>query len=392
MKLPVIRLRPKEGRRLRAGAPWVFSNEIQMDANAKALAPGSLVRVADSGGAVLASGYFNAQSLIAVRVLGPADLDISRAFFEQHLRRALSLRESLFERPFYRLVHAEGDSLPGLSIDRFGDALVLQVTTAGMERLTEHLLGALDEVVSPTTVILRNDTPTRALEGLTSEVRVAKGKPETLRVEENGAVYLADPAGGQKTGWYYDQRENRAFVAKLANGKRVLDAYCYTGGFAVLAVKQGAREATGIDSSEAALGLAREAAAVNGVSDRCRYIKADVFDQLERLIAAGERFDVVVCDPPPFVRAKKDLEPGAKAYRKLARLGASLTAPGGFLFLASCSHNMPRDRFAQECALGIGRAGRNATLIREAGAGPDHPVHPLLPETAYLKALVYSLD
>jgi 23S rRNA (cytosine1962-C5)-methyltransferase len=392
MKLPVIRLRPKEGRRLRAGAPWVFSNEIQMDAAARALAPGALVRLADSGGALFGTGYFNPQSLIAVRLLGRAEEGIGADFFAGHLRRALALRESLFGKPFYRLVHAEGDRLPGLVVDRFADTLVLQVTTAGMERLTDDVLAALEKLLAPATVILRNDAPSRALEGLASEVKTVKGSAEVLRLEENGAAYFADPASGHKSGWYYDQRDNRFFMAALAKGKRVLDAYCYTGGFAVLAARQGARESTGIDSSAPALALAQRAAAENGVTGTCRFTKTDVFQELERLGGARERFDIVIADPPPFVRARKDLETGAKAYRKLARLAAGVTAPGGFLFLASCSHNIPRERFALECAAGIARAGRNGAVIRDTGAGPDHPVHPALPETAYLKALVYALD
>ena len=202
--------------------------------------------------------------------------------------------------------------------------------------------------------------------------------------------YFADLASGQKTGWYYDQRDNRAFMAGLARGKSVLDAYSYTGGFGLAAAKAGAKETICLDSSAPALALADESAAANGVSIKA--VKADVFEELERLAAAKETFDIVIADPPPFVRARKDLEPGAKAYRKLARLAASVTAPGGFLLLASCSHNIPMERFAAECAAGLSRAERRGALIRQAGAGADHPVHPMLPETAYLKALVYALD
>jgi 23S rRNA (cytosine1962-C5)-methyltransferase len=262
-----------------------------------------------------------------------------------------------------------------------------------MAALIEPMLGALDEVLAPKCVVLRNDTPSRALEGLDTYVRAARGEmPSHLSVEENGATYFANPASGQKTGWYYDQRDNRAFMAKLARGHSMLDCYSYTGGFAVLAAKHGAREVAAIDSSQPALSLAEEAANANGVGKRCKFIKAEVFDELERLAAAKQSFDIVVADPPPFVKSRKDLEAGARAYRKLARLAASVTAEGGYLLLASCSHNMPRERFEQECAIGIARAGRRASLIRDAGAGPDHPIHPMLLETAYLKALVYALD
>jgi 23S rRNA (cytosine1962-C5)-methyltransferase len=390
-KRPVITVKPREGRKARAGAPWIFSNEVVMDTAAKALVPGTLVDVKGDDGQDFGSGYFNPKSLIAVRLLARAcGVAVDAAFFTTQLTRALKLRQAIYDKPFYRLVHAEGDGLPGLTIDRFGDTLVLQITTAGMEALLTPLKMALESLLSPKTIILRNDAPARSLEGLETYVRAEKGEMGRIAVEENGARYFADLGQGQKTGWYYDQRDNRAFIAGLAKGKSVLDAFSYTGGFGILAGKAGASEVMCLDSSAPALALAEESAAANRASIRA--IKADVFEELERLIAQKEVFDIVVADPPPFVKSKKDLEPGAKAYRKLARLAAAVTAPGGMLLLASCSHNIPADRFASECAAGIMRSGRKASLIRSAGAGPDHPVHPMLPESAYLKALVYSLD
>ncbi len=388
---PTVRLKAKEGRRLRAGAPWAFSNEIDMNAAAKALKPGTVVNVVGDDGNELGTGYFNPNSLIAIRLLDARSKVVPDGkFLVERLSRAKSLRDSLYDKPFYRLVHAEGDHLPGLTIDRFGDACVVQITTAGMDGLREPLLAALDKVLAPTDVILRADTPSRALEGLDSYVRAEKGSATRIAVEENGIRYFADLGAGQKTGWYYDQRDNRAFMASLAHGKSVLDTYCYTGGFALAAAKAGAREAIGLDSSQPALALAEDSARANGLS--AKFVKAEVFEELERLGNAKETFDIVIADPPPFVKSRKDLEPGAKAYRKLARLSARLVAKEGFLLLASCSHNIAPDRFASECALGIQRAGRQARLIRQAGAGPDHPVHPMLPESAYLKALVYALD
>jgi 23S rRNA (cytosine1962-C5)-methyltransferase len=381
---PTIRLRPKEGRRLRAGAPWAFSNEIAMSASAKALKPGSVVNVEGDDGHALGTGYFNPNSLIAIRLLDARpDVVPDAEFFAARLGAARALRDRVYREPYYRLVHAEGDFLPGLTIDRFGDTYVVQITTAGMEALREPLLKALGAAH----VVLRADTPSRALEGLPSYV---EGETSRVAVQENAIRYFADLAGGQKTGWYYDQRDNRAFMADLAPGKTVLDAYCHTGGFALAAAKAGAREIVAVDSSASALALAEESAAANAL--RCQFVKADVFEEFERLGAAKESFDLVIADPPPFVKSRKDLEPGAKAYRKLARLSARVAAPGGLLLLASCSHNIPLERFAQECAAGIARADRRARLIRTAGAGPDHPVHPMLPETAYLKALVYALD
>lgn len=395
-KRPNIRLKPREGRRARAGAPWIYSNEIVMDTATRALPPGTLVNVVseDKDKHEFGSGYFNPATLIAVRLFEcPADTAIDKAFFVTRLRQALARRESMFELPYYRLVHAEGDRLPGLVIDRFGKTLAVQISTAGMEALLEPLLAALDELIAPDAVVLRADAPARTLEGLDSHVRAAKGDAQArLRIEENGATYLADLMTGQKTGWYFDQRENRAYIARLAKGRSVLDSYCYTGGFALLAAKAGATEVAGIDSSQPALALAEEASSLNHVGAHCKFVKADVMEEMARLAEARERFDVVIADPPPFVRARKDIESGARAYRKLARLSANLTASSGFLLLASCSHNISAERFAEECAAGIQRAGRRAALIHSAGAGADHPVHPMLPETAYLKALVYALD
>ncbi|HEY5046840.1 MAG TPA: class I SAM-dependent rRNA methyltransferase [Rhizomicrobium sp.] len=391
---PTIRLKPREGRRARAGAPWIFSNEIAMDAIAKTLAPGSLVNVEGSDGRAFGVGYFNTKTLIAARLFEcPPATAVDRHFLAARLAHALELRKTFFDEPYYRLVHAEGDGLPGLVIDRFADTLVVQISTAGMEGLLSSLLPAIDDALSPKCVVLRADASMRALEGLDFYVRIAKGEEiQRVRLEENGTPYFADIAAGQKTGWYYDQRENRAFMARLANGKSVLDTYCFTGGFAILAATAGAREVVGIDSSEPALALAEEAAIAARVSQRCRFIRADVMEELERLAQTGETFDMVICDPPPFARARKDIEAAARAYRKLARLSAAVTRPNGLLLLASCSHNISLERFGEECAAGILRSGRRASVVRVAGAGADHPAHPMLPETAYLKSLIFALD
>ena len=380
-----------KGRRARTGAPWIFSNELRMDEAAKALTPGTLVNVRGEDGRDFGTGYFNPKSLIAVRLLAPeCGVTIDEDFFAARIGRACRLRDALYDKPYYRLVHAEGDGLPGLVIDRFDDTFTIQIGTAGMEKQTDVVVAALETLFKPRTILLRNDAPSRALEGLDSYVRAIKGTGTRIAVLENGARYFADLAEGQKTGWYYDQRDNRAFIAPLAKGKTVLDAYSYTGGFGLLAAKAGASEVVCLDSSAPALALAEESARANSVV--LKAVKADVFEEMARLKTEEETFDIVVADPPPFVKSKKDLEVGAKAYRKLARLAADITAINGFLLVASCSHNIPLERFAAECAAGITRSGRRATLIRQAGAGPDHPVHPSLPESAYLKALVYALD
>ncbi len=392
--LPTVRLTQGHQKRVRLGHPWVYSNEIAMDAAAKALPPGTVVRLEDSNGAHVATCAFNPHSLIAARVLtrDPTEA-IDEAFLRARLDRALALRERLYGEPFYRLVHAEADGLPGLVIDRFGRTLVVEINAAGMELLTDPLLAALDAVIAPRAVVLRNDNPVRKLEGLATETRVARGElAGPIALAENNARFFADPAGGQKTGWFYDQRELRARVAALASGARVLDLYAYTGGFGVLAATRGATEVTCVDRSQPALELAARAAEANDVTDRCHFVRAEVFEMLERLAEANERFDIVIADPPAFVPTKKDLGAGRRGYRKLMRLAASRVAPGGLLFAASCSHHVGRDAFADELARALADANRTGRILAAGGAGPDHPVHPNLPESAYLKSLLVALD
>lgn len=391
---PAIALLPGRHRRAESGHPWVYSNEIRMDAAAKALAPGSLVTVRRADERPLGVALFNPHTLLAARLL---DRDwarpIGKRFFVRRLERALRLRQRLFQRPYYRLVHAEADGLPGLVVDRFGAALAVQANAAGIERLEPLVLEALREVAAPTAIVMRNDSAARGLEGLVLETRVALGAVDgPVEVDEDGTVFAADLLAGQKTGWFYDQRDNRGFVAGLAGGARVLDLYCYSGGFAVRAARAGAAAVLGLDSSAPALTLAAISAERNGVAAACEFRRGDVFLEAARLAAAGERFDIVVADPPAFARSKRDVPAALRGYRKLARLAAQLTAPGGFVFAASCSHNVGAAEFAEAVRRGLGDAGRGGRIVRAAGAAPDHPVHPDLPESAYLKALVLALD
>ncbi|MEW5729970.1 MAG: class I SAM-dependent rRNA methyltransferase [Pseudomonadota bacterium] len=389
---PVVRLQKGRSRRFRAGHPWVFSNEIEMTAEAKALPAGGLVTLMDAGGERLGVATFNPHSLIAARVLDrDAATIVDAGFVAGRLRRALALRETLFDTPHYRLVHSEADGLPGLVVDRYGDVAAVQANTAGMELLTPLVIEALAEVLGVRAVALKNDSPVRKLEWLETYDRVALGTIEgPVELVENGSRFLADLAGGQKTGWFYDQRDNRAFMSRLAGGRRVLDVYTYAGGFAVQAAMSGAAEVVAVDRSEHSLALADQAARLNGAT--VATVRAEAFAEMARLDAAGERFGVVVADPPAFVKSRKDLEAGAKGYRKMARLAAPLVEPGGFLFCASCSHHMPADRFAEEIAHGLSLAGRSGRVLRAAGAAADHPVHPWLPESAYLKGLALQLD
>jgi 23S rRNA (cytosine1962-C5)-methyltransferase len=303
------------------------------------------------------------------------------------------MRDRLFEAPYYRLVHAEADGLPGLVVDRFGDALAVQLNAAMMDRKREALLAALDAVLAPRIVVMRNDSPVRALEGLETGVETVGGDAsEPVELSEYGVRFLADLTGGQKTGWFYDQRDNRRFVASLARDASVLDVYSHTGGFAIHAAAAGARSVVAVDKSAPALALAERAAQQNGCGDRCSFVKADAFNEMERLAAAGERYEVVVADPPAFVKSKKDMKPGIKGYRKMMRLAARLTAPGGYLFVASCSHNMTAELFDDQIRKTLSDASRTARILRRSGAAADHPTHPWLPESGYLKALVLQLD
>jgi 23S rRNA (cytosine1962-C5)-methyltransferase len=391
---PTITLLPGRQKRAEGGHPWIYSNEIAMDAAAKELPPGGLVTVRKADGKGLGVAIFNAHPLVSARLLSrDATQRIDRLFFVRVLRRALALREKLFAAPYYRLIHAEADGLPGLIVDRFGPALVCQFNTAGMALLEDEVLAALDQVVAPEIVVLRNDSPARLAEGLTTEVRVAKGEiAGPVELVENGSRFQADLLEGQKTGWFYDQRDNRRVMAALARGGRVLDLYTFTGGFAVQAAIAGAREVVGIDRSEPALALAKAAASLNGLAERCSFQRGETFAELERLAQGEERFDTVIADPPAFVKSKKDLLSGLRGYRKLARLAATVTAKGGILFIASCSHNADLPSFAEAVRRGVAETGRNSRILRTSGADADHPVHPALPESAYLKAQVYMID
>jgi 23S rRNA (cytosine1962-C5)-methyltransferase len=391
--LPELRLQPGHHKRVRAGHPWAYSNEIVMDVAAKVLPRGGLVRLVAHNGEFLGIATFNPHTLIAARVLARdphAVIDV--AFLGARLQSALRLRERIYPGGFYRLIHAEADGLPGLIVDRFGDVLSVQLNTAGMDALRAPLFAALHTLLAPRAIVLRNDSSARGLEGLPLVAEMAHGALDgPIEVRENGAIFFADLIGGQKTGWFYDQRDNRAAVARLARGARVLDAYAYCGGFGVLAAINGAKDVVMIDRSESALQLAERSAMANTVRSACRFVRGEVFSELERLAAAGERFDLVITDPPAFVKSRKDLGAGSRGYRKLARLAAAVVAPGGLLFIASCSHHVEESVFIENVAAGIADAGREGRILGRTGAAMDHPVHPQLLESAYMKSVLLLL-
>ncbi|MHA6347035.1 RSP_2647 family RNA methyltransferase [Roseivivax sp. CAU 1761] len=394
-ELPVIRLMPKaNARAIRRGFPWVFANELVTDRRTRALAPGALAQLEDGERRPLGVVGVNPGSKIIARMLDrDAEARIDRAWLTARIARALDLRERLYDAPFYRLIHAEADGLPGVVVDRFGDRLVVQPNAAWAETLLPDLAAALVEVTGAGTVLKNAGGRGRALEGLNDVDAVLAGNaPEApVEVAMNGATYLADLTGGQKTGLFYDQRPNHAFAARLARGRAVLDVFSHVGGFALAALAGGARSALAVDGSRPALDLAEGGAKAAGMSDRFETRQGDAFEVLTALGEEGARFGLVVCDPPAFAPAKPALEAGLRAYERIARLAAPLVEEGGALVLCSCSHAADLAAFQGACLRGIGRAGRRAQLLYTGGAGPDHPLLPQLAESGYLKALVFRL-
>ncbi|MBU2960101.1 class I SAM-dependent rRNA methyltransferase [Citreicella sp. C3M06] len=393
--LPTVRLTPKaNARALRRGFPWVYSNELVLDRRTKGLAPGTVALLEDAERTPLGLVGVTPGSKIAGRMLDRnTEAVIDRAWLTAKLQKALSLRARLYDAPFYRLVHAEADGLPGVIIDRFGDVAVVQPNAAWSELLLDDLVAALAEVSGVTTILKNAGSRGRQLEGLddVNAVLLGDAPDAPLPVEMNGATYLADLTGGQKTGLFFDQRANQAFAASLAQGQTVLDVFSHVGGFALAALANGAIHALAVDGSAPALALASEGAARMGATDRFETRQGDAFDALAALNEENARFGLVVCDPPAFAPAKPALEAGLRAYERVAKLAAPLVEEDGYLVLCSCSHAADLSSFTGACLRGIGRAGRHAQLLHTGFAGPDHPLMPQLAESGYLKALVFRL-
>ena len=394
---PRVKLKPKaNARAIRHGFPWVYANELVTDRRTRKLAPGTLAVLEDEAMRPLGLVSVNPDSKIIGRMLDRnPEAQIDQAWFEARLSRAQEMRTQLYDAPFYRLVHAEADGLPGIVIDRFGDTCVVQPNAAWAEAHLEALTSAL-ATVTGTEMILKNASGrTRGLEGLDDVNATLRGEtPDApVPVQMNGATYMADLTGGQKTGLFFDQRENHAFAARLvAPGARVLDVFSHVGGFGLAMLAAGAGSATCVDGSAAALDLAGQGAAASGWQDRFVARQGDAFDVLAALGSEGAQFDVVICDPPAFAPSKNALEAGLRAYERVAKLAAPLVAPGGYLGLCSCSHAADLTRFRNASARGIGKAGRRGQLIHTGYAGPDHPQMPQLAESGYLKAVFFRLD
>jgi 23S rRNA (cytosine1962-C5)-methyltransferase len=389
---PTLVLKPREERRLQAGHLWIFSNEVDIAASPlTGFEPGDHVAVRSSGGRFLGYAYVNPRTLISARLVGrDPEQPPGKSLLVHRLRAALALRERLYPAPYYRLAYGEGDYLPGLVVDRYGDVLVAQLNTAGMDAMRAHVQDALVDVAAPRAILWKNDSPMRLLEGLERRVDVALGEIPAMAVVPEGGVDFSVPlAGGQKTGWYFDQGANRALFAKHVLGARVLDVFSYAGGFGLQAKRAGATAVTCVDSSGTALAAAAASASASGLE--VELIEGDGFDTLETFAAGRRRFDAIVLDPPAFIKRRKDHAKGLAAYRKINQLAMQLLDRDGFLMSCSCSYHLAPGELVDAVQRAARRHDRFAQLIAVGGQAADHPVHPAIDETRYLRAFLFRV-
>ena len=390
--LPTLVLKREEERRLHAGHLWIFSNEVDVDATPlTAFEPGAQVQVRSHAGRFLGYAYVNPRTLISARLLGrDPDNPPGKSLLVHRLKVALALRERFYDAPYYRLVFGEADLLPGLVVDRYGDVLVAQIGTAGMEALKPEIEEALVKVIAPKALLWKNDSPIRELEGLGQTVAAAFGEiPEVVDVPEGGVNFRIPLTAGQKTGWYFDQTANRALFARHAKGARVLDVFSYAGGFALQAMRAGAASATCVDSSEPALTSASATADANALD--VELLEGDAFETLEALVAERRRFDAIVVDPPAFIKRKKDHPKGLAAYRRINQLALQLLDRDGLLLACSCSYHLAPGELVEAVQRASRHLDRFAQLVEVGGQSPDHPVHPAIDETRYLRAFLFRV-
>ena len=389
MNISVLRLKKQEERRLLAGHLWIFSNEIDVAATPlRNFQIGELVRVETATGRPLGIAYINPNTLLAARLLTrDANTIINHSFFVKRFQQALALRENIFAKPFYRLVFGESDGLPGLVVDRYDQLLVVQITTAGIEQLKEIIIDALREVFNPQAILWRNDSSVRELEGLPIYVEPALGNvPETVLIEENGAQFEVPILTGQKTGWFYDQRDNRARLQRYVKNKRVLDVFSYIGGWGIQAAMFGANQVLCVDSSVTAVQGIQKNAELNHKTAQVKTLTEDAFVALKNL--QQEKFDVVILDPPAFIKKRKDTSAGTIAYQRINELGLSLLNDNGILMTSSCSLHFSAEMLRDAVRKAGLQVKRNVQILEQGFQAPDHPIHPAIPETAYLKTLV----
>jgi len=390
MNLPVLVLKSQADRRLKLGHLWIYSNEVDVEKSPlKNFSMGEQALVTAQNGKPLGIALMNPNGLICGRVINrDENHPLNKSLLVHRIKQSLALRELAFGEPYYRLIYGDADLLPGLVVDRFGDYLVVQIAGAGMELVKNDIVDALVQVIKPKGILMSNEHSARVLENLPEYTEVAYGEvPEAVELIENGARFLAPVHGGQKTGWFYDHRVNRAQLQQYVKGKRVLDVFSYIGGWGVEAAVAGAAEVTCVDASESALDGVEKNAALNGVQDRVSTIHGKAIDVLKHLIAADERFDVVVLDPPAFIKRRKDQKAGEAAYRHINELGMRLLGRDGLLVSASCSMHLAKETLLEIVRASGRHLDRHVQIIGQGGQGADHPIHPAIPETEYLKAV-----
>lgn len=387
---PSLFLKSGEERRLRAGHLWVFSNEVDtVRSPLRAFAPGDDAIVRDHKGSAIGAAYVNPHSLICARLVSrDPERRLDEALLVHRLNRALALRARHHDSPHYRLVHGDGDGLSGLVIDRYGDVCVVQPNTAGMDRAVDAIVRALERTVAPAHVLVRADSPLRSMEGLASSIDWAGAEgPEMLEVREGGLRFRVPATAGQKTGWYFDQRANRARLAPYVHGQRVLDVFSYVGAWGLRALAAGAESVTAVDSSGPALDQLDANARDNGLDAGVTTIEGDATEVLRALRQERHRFDTVILDPPAFVKRRRDLKAGLAGYRRLNQLALQVLEKDGTLITASCSAHVEEAALLGEVLGAARHVDRSLQLVERGGQAPDHPEHPAIPETRYLKAL-----
>jgi 23S rRNA (cytosine1962-C5)-methyltransferase len=389
MGLSSLYLKPQADRRLRRGHLWIYSNEVDVKRSSlKAFTAGQQVRVINNRDELLGVALINPASLICARLISRDDTPLEAGLLQGRITQALALREQAFAQPYYRLIFGDSDGLPGLVVDRFGNYLVVQIASAGMELVREQVVEQLVALLQPAGVLLANDHSARDLEGLARYTEVAYGAvPDELELIENDTRFMAPVASGQKTGWFYDHRMGRAQLRQWVTDKRVLDVFSYIGGWGVQAATAGAERVVCVDASARAVAGVLANAELNGVQDRVSGRQGKAIEVMKALLAEGEKFDVVVLDPPAFIKRRKDQKAGEAAYRHINELGLKLLADGGLLVSASCSMHLAASTLQDIVRASAQKANCDARMIHFSGQGPDHPVHPAIIETNYLKAV-----
>lgn len=387
--LQTLRLNSRADKRLRAGHHWIYSNEVDTSHNPlKQYGAGEQVLIESDTGKALGIAAINPHTLICGRLLTRDTRPVGITFLFKRFKRALALRESCFSEPFYRLVYGDSDGLSGLVVDRFGDILVVQISSAGMEVMKEQIVAALEQLLAPKGILFKNDGGMREIEGLSSYVEDALGEvPELVPLRENGTDFLAPVREGQKTGWFYDHRISRGELQKHVKGKRVLDLFSYVGAWGIQALNAGASGLVCVDSSLQALEWAHQNSELNGHGDRMEAMQGKAADVAQVLLDEGERFDVVVVDPPAFIKRRKDLHKGQNAYRRINEMAIRLLNDEGLLVSASCSMHLERSMLFEVLRSASRHVDRSAQVIAQGYQGPDHPIHPAITETEYLKTL-----